>query len=142
MFRFLGHFMRALAGGAPHPQDSPMKELDTIEAFEACLAQSAEAPLFVFKHSTRCPVSSHARSEVVTYTQQEGAAPVFINYVVEARPVSNEIASVLGVQHESPQIFLLAGGAVRWHTSHGGIRATAMAEALRTMVPDGGEKTG
>lgn len=106
-------------------------ELDSSEALASCLAQSQSGAVFVFKHSTRCPISSRARSEVERYiaTTGDGGVPVYLNYVVESRPVSNEIERLLGVRHESPQLLLLRGGQVVWHTSHGGIRSEAMVEA-------------
>lgn len=109
-----------------------MIELDNSAALADCIARSNEGPVFLFKHSTRCPVSSRARSEVEAYLQQAGssAPPVYINYVVEARPVSNAIESSLGVRHESPQILLLDSGKVVWSATHGGVRAVALAEAL------------
>ncbi len=109
-------------------------ELDTSEALASCLARSEAEPVFIFKHSTRCPVSSRARSEVEAYIDGAGESglPVYLNYVVESRPVSNEIERNLGVRHESPQLFLLRAGKVVWHTSHGGIRAEAMVHAAES----------
>ncbi len=110
-------------------------ELDTSEALASCLVRSEAEPVFLFKHSTRCPVSSRARSEVERYIDGAGESglPVYLNYVVESRPVSNEIERTLGVRHESPQLFLLRAGKVVWHTSHGGIRAEAMVQAAETV---------
>jgi bacillithiol system protein YtxJ len=109
-------------------------ELDTSEALASCLARSESEPVFIFKHSTRCPVSSRARSEVERYIDEAGETglPVYLNYVVESRPVSNEIERSLGIRHESPQLFLLRAGKVVWHTSHGGIRSAAMVEAAES----------
>jgi bacillithiol system protein YtxJ len=108
----------------------PVLELDTSEALASCMARSEIGPVFVFKHSTRCPISSRAHSEVQRYIEGAGALglPVYLNYVVESRPVSNEIERTLGVRHESPQLLLISGGEVVWHTSHGGIRAETMTQ--------------
>lgn len=108
-----------------------VEELDSSAALAACLARSNTEPVFIFKHSTRCPVSSQARAEVESYLRQADKAspPVFINYVVESRPVSREIESSLGVRHESPQILLIRGGKAVWSTTHGGVRAEAMLQA-------------
>ena len=105
-----------------------MEELDTSSALADCLARSNGQPLFIFKHSTRCPISSGAHSEVEAYLREAGDAsiPVYINYVVESRAVSNEIAQLLGIRHESPQLMLVFGGAAVWNVSHGSIRASEM----------------
>jgi bacillithiol system protein YtxJ len=111
-----------------------VEELDTSAALAACLARSNAEPVFIFKHSTRCPVSSDARAEVESYLRQadESSPPVYINYVVESRPVSNEIESSLGVRHESPQILLVRSGKVVWSMTHGGVRSAAMMDAAKT----------
>jgi len=109
-----------------------VEELDSSAALAACLARSNSGPVFIFKHSTRCPISSDARAEVENYLRQsdETSPPVYINYVVESRAVSNEIESSLGVRHASPQILLVHSGKVAWSTTHGGVRSDAMRHAV------------
>lgn len=118
-------------GAASTKEWEHVLELDSSEALASCLARSESELVFLFKHSTRCPISSQARSEVEAYIDGAGTAglPVYLNYVVESRPVSNEIERHLGVHHESPQLFLLRAGKPLWHASHGGIRAAAMVQA-------------
>lgn len=141
MFRFAGHFLRALSGGASHRQDTGMIELDSSDGLAQCLAASTAAPLFLFKHSTRCPVSASALREVAAYVRREGdgVLPVYVNYVVESRAIAQEIASELGVRHESPQIVLVSDRRALWRQSHGGVRADAMVQAARGATPGNGE---
>ena len=128
MFRFIGAALRQLAAASQPPREESMTPLESPEDLAACVARSHETPVFLLKHSTRCPISSQALQEVRDYVDEAGdeGLPVYINYVVEARPISTQIAAELGVQHESPQLLMLRGGAVEWHTSHGGIRREAM----------------
>ena len=58
-------------------------------------------------------------------------APVHEVVVQRQRPVSNAMAERLGVRHESPQVFVVARGAVAWHSSHNGVRAPRIAAAWR-----------
>ena len=37
-----------------------MEEITTLDQLEARLASSDAAPLFLFNHSTRCPISADA----------------------------------------------------------------------------------
>ncbi|MBL7649690.1 MAG: bacillithiol system redox-active protein YtxJ [Candidatus Hydrogenedentes bacterium] len=122
-------------GAAATKEWEHVTELDSSEALASCLARSESGPVFIFKHSTRCPISSRAHSEVGRYIDGAGESglPVYLNYVVESRPVSNEIERSLGVRHESPQLLLVRGGQVIWHTSHGGIRSEAMVEAAERL---------
>lgn len=128
MFRFLGYFLRQLAASSSPRLGEGMKSLETLEELEECLKQSEAAPVIIFKHSTRCPISTAALQEMNAYVADagEGAVPVYLNLVVESRPVSNEIAKALGVTHASPQVFLVSERKALWHASHGAIQAQAV----------------
>ena len=64
---------------------------------------------FVFKHSTRCPISFDAAEAVGSKLWQ----PIlfWIN-VVEQRSLSNWISSHYNIQHESPQLIRIEKGQV------------------------------
>ncbi|WP_150272092.1 bacillithiol system redox-active protein YtxJ [Paenibacillus tepidiphilus] len=83
----------------------------------------------LFKHSTTCPISAKAHEEFQAYAQSSDT-PAAIVHVIEDRPVSNRIAEDFGIKHESPQIFLLEDGEVRWNTSHWKITRDAIKEAV------------
>ncbi len=85
----------------------------------------------VFKHSTRCPVSTAARREVAEFRRRHPEAPVYVVHVVEQRPLSNDLAARTWVRHESPQAIVLSGGKVLWADSHEGVTA----EALEAILP-------
>ena len=97
-----------------------IQTLTTAEDFDGTLELSNEKPVMILKHSTRCPVSSAAHQEFETYA--EGAAgrgiACRIVLVVENRALSRDIASSLGVRHQSPQAILLKNGKALWHDSH------------------------
>jgi bacillithiol system protein YtxJ len=113
-----------------------MKELKTHEDWQACLETSSEKPVFVFKHSTACPISGAAYNRVTEYTgKTNGQGPdIFIVKVIEARPVSNQIAEDLGVAHKSPQVVLVKDKAVVWSASHHGVRGERMQEAFENAA--------
>lgn len=131
MIRWITAALRALLAGGPGNLGAGMEKLETLDDLEACLAQSDAAPVLIFKHSTRCPVSTAAMREMQAYVQSDGEnqLPVYLNLVVESRPVSNAIAETLGIRHESPQLLLVSGRAATWHTSHGSIRADRVRQA-------------
>lgn len=85
----------------------------------------------VFKHSTRCPVSSAAWREVAAFRKAHPEAVVYVVHVVEQRGLSNGVAARTGVRHESPQAILLENGRVAWHDSHEGITS----DALEGLLP-------
>ncbi|MGO4889863.1 bacillithiol system redox-active protein YtxJ [Anaerobacillus sp. MEB173] len=105
-----------------------MKQLTSIEEMKQFVQQPGKHLLF--KHSTTCPISAKAHEEVVGFVDESGISAAIV-LVIEDRPVSNRIAEDFGIKHESPQIFLLEDGNVRWNTSHWKITKAALMEAVK-----------
>ncbi|HEX72069.1 MAG TPA: bacillithiol system redox-active protein YtxJ [Candidatus Hydrogenedentes bacterium] len=112
-----------------------MQEINSIESLNAALEAAGDGPVFLFKHSTRCPISSAAYRRVQDYLQTAGdaAPPVYCILVIESRPVSNAIAERFGVAHQSPQAILIKNQRAVWHASHGAIDGPAMTRALASL---------
>ncbi|WP_277585949.1 bacillithiol system redox-active protein YtxJ [Psychrobacillus antarcticus] len=90
-------------------------EITSVDQWKKVLEQSNEKPLVVFKHSTTCPVSAHAYGEFSSF---EKPVDRYLVKVIEHRQVSDEISDDLGIQHQSPQAFVIANGEVVWNASH------------------------
>lgn len=104
-----------------------MKELVTIDEWKEVLEKSKEEPILLLKHSTTCPISTHAYTRFEEY---ETDMPKYWLKVRESRPVSNEIEDDLGVVHQSPQAFILNDGAQVWNASHTVIMASEIDRGL------------
>ncbi|MBO8165187.1 MAG: bacillithiol system redox-active protein YtxJ [Brevibacillus sp.] len=104
-----------------------LTELHSIEELDQFVNQPGKRLLF--KHSTICPISTAAHDEFTAYLETNDI-PAAVILVREDRPVSNEVEDRYGIKHESPQIFLLEDGAVKWHASHWKITKQAIAEAV------------
>ncbi|ANF97638.1 bacillithiol system redox-active protein YtxJ [Paenibacillus bovis] len=109
-----------------------VNQLTTIDQLQEALDHTAERPLLVFKHSTRCPISAGAYSEFQSYLGGSPSEEVDYGliYVVENRDVSNAAAEKLDLKHESPQAILIKNGEPVWNTSHSRITSSALREAL------------
>jgi bacillithiol system protein YtxJ len=103
--------------------------------FEKVIAQSQTTPLFLFKHSTSCPISAQAFHEFQSFvaTKPEGLIFAMVR-VIEERPVSQEIATRLAVKHESPQLILIHQGKVLWYDSHWRITQAKIAEVVKNRL--------
>jgi bacillithiol system protein YtxJ len=88
----------------------------------------------VYKHSTRCPVSTAAYHEVQELLRERPDAPVWMVDVIAQRRLSLEVEGRTGVVHESPQAIVLAGGEVLWDGSHFDVRADVLARELDQAV--------
>jgi len=116
-----------------------MQEIIDGAGLKRAMEASQTTPIFLFKHSTTCPISSAAYREVESYLDRvgEGAKPVvYLVKVIESRPVSNAIAAQTGVTHQSPQVILVNGEEAVWNASHSGIRSEAMEKVAGGDVRD------
>lgn len=137
MLASIANFIRSLlvSGTGPELPEVPhVKPLRTLESLDACLSESAARPVFIFKHSTACPISAEAYRHVAKYAAQadETLPEVYLVKVIKDRPVSNQIADQLGLQHKSPQLILVKDRKVLWSASHYGIHADAIRDAVST----------
>lgn len=107
-----------------------IQEITTMEQLQKFLGQ--EGKKLIFKHSTTCPVSAKAYEEFTSFCNTS-EIPAAMVKVIESRPISNAIAEHFDIKHESPQIFLLDGNSVLWHTSHHRIRKDAIEEQVASV---------
>ena len=108
-----------------------IRSCDTDEAFRTVLADSARGPVFLMKHSTRCSISARAHVEFERFAREiDDKAACWQVLVIEARPLSQAIATETGVTHQSPQVMLFIDGKVVWNTSHMNITRDALERAL------------
>lgn len=107
--------------------------LTKMEELDEAVGSSSDRPVFIYKHSTVCPVSARAAGHYHDFADADSSAPppLFTQVlVIENRNLSNEIESRLEVRHESPQLLLLRDGKVAWHASHFSISGENIRSAL------------
>jgi|SRR5690625_850874 len=108
-----------------------LKELLQLEDLNEVWDASEEKPVLLFKQSTTCPISANAFSEFNDFlNNNDSDIDAFYVKVRETRPVSNQIADDLGVQHQSPQIFVVKNKQAVWNASHNKITVDSIKEAL------------
>ena len=108
-------------------------QLTTMEKLDEAIAASTDRPVFVYKHSTVCPVSAQAAGHYHDFADENESAPKprFTQIlVIEHRDISNAVESRLDIRHESPQLLLLREGKVAWHASHFSITDKTIKNAL------------
>ena len=75
--------------------------------------------VLIFKHSTRCSISTMAKSRLErSWNFEPEKLPLFYLDLISYREISNSIANQLGVKHESPQILLVKNGKCVYNASH------------------------
>lgn len=79
-------------------------------------------PSILFKHSTRCSISSMAKNRLELGL--ESLSPKFNIYyldLIQYRTISNRIAEMFSVEHASPQVLVVLNGECIYDASHGQI---------------------
>lgn len=96
----------------------------------------AEGTHVLFKHSSRCFLSTRALGQVERFLAENPTVSVYMIDVIGERTLSTRIADRLDVRHESPQAILIKDGFAVWHASHLAVTAKALRhETDRTPGP-------
>ena len=107
------------------------KVLDQLGQLEQLQEASHHKPVVIFKHSTRCGISAHAKFRLESewnFTPED--LDFYYLDLIANRPVSNQVAEKFKVTHQSPQVILLQGGKAIFDTSHHLISVGALKRAL------------
>lgn len=99
------------------------QKLTHIDQLEALNRASEEKPVLIFKHSTRCSISSMTLNRLLRHWKFEDSdriEPYFLD-LIAYREVSNAVATDYGIPHASPQVLVLKSGQVVYSDSHFGI---------------------
>lgn len=80
-------------------------------------AASFQQPQIIFKHSTRCSISSLAKSRLEKQTPPANTAFHYLD-LIRFRELSNRIAADFQVYHESPQVLVIKNGDCIYDESH------------------------
>ena len=105
----------------------PWIELTSSEQLKQAIESSVENAVILFKHSTRCSISSMAKSRFESNWNTD-LSDVSIYYLdlIAHRNISNEIAELTGIEHQSPQAIVLKNKEVIYDASHSEISAKAI----------------
>jgi len=109
----------------------PWIELTSSEQLKQAIESSVENAVILFKHSTRCSISSMAKTRFESNWNTE-LSNVSIYYLdlIAYRNISNEIAELTGIEHQSPQAIVLKNKEVIYDASHSEISAKAIENLL------------
>jgi bacillithiol system protein YtxJ len=81
------------------------------------VTNSGTITALLFKHSTRCSISTVAL-ERLNKSSLSDRVPAYLLDLLSYREISNAIATRLQVPHESPQVLLIKNGECFYDESH------------------------
>lgn len=97
-----------------------IKDTETLNSIKA---ESDSSAILIFKHSTRCSISSMALSRLERSWDEahmSGLKPYYLD-LISYRNISNQISDEFGVEHQSPQVIVIKSGKAIYDNSHMGI---------------------
>lgn len=95
-------------------------QITNATALEEIKQESFEHPILIYKHSTRCSISSAALGRLERNWKQGEVGtlkPYFLDLIAN-RSISNQVAEEFGVWHESPQALIIHKGESIFDASH------------------------
>lgn len=92
-------------------------------------SKSHTRPQVIFKHSTRCSISSVAMQRLKRGTLPQDLDFYYLD-LIAYRKLSNQVADQFDVAHESPQILIIRNGACVYDESHMSITVDDIIESV------------
>ena len=99
-------------------------KLSDLAQLDEIVKTSSEKPVLIFKHSTRCSISSSALDRIERSWKSEevqGLEPYYLD-LIKFRNISGAIESKFDIEHQSPQALIIKNGSCVYHASHYDIR--------------------
>lgn len=103
---------------------NPITSIDQLAQIKE---QSFQTPQVIFKHSTRCSISSMVLNRLERSTVPKQVAFHYLD-LLTYRSISDQITTDFAVYHESPQVLLIKNGECVYDESHHGISMDEIAE--------------
>lgn len=105
-------------------------ELTDEQQIATIKEESKTKPVVIFKHSTRCSISSMAHNRLEKLPKTDDHLFYYLD-LIRYRPVSNLVAEAFAVHHESPQVLVIANGECTYEESHNGITVAELEEQIQ-----------
>lgn len=123
-------FLKNILGGSSEPKAKkslPWKPLTDLSQLNKIEALSKGKTQVVFKHSTRCGISSMVLNQFTDAFDVNANLDLYYLDLLNFRDVSNEAGYKFQVLHQSPQLLVIKNGVAVAHASHGAINEMDLA---------------
>lgn len=105
-------------------------ELNDLNSLEDIKTKSSQRVQVVFKHSTRCSISSVAKNRLEKSANLENVDFYYLD-LIKNRDISNAVAELFQVHHESPQVIVIDNGECIFDESHYAINMEEIVEQIK-----------
>lgn len=116
----MSFFDKIFGGKEENPQQKSFwKKIESEEDLEKAIENSYHQKIGIFKHSTSCFISKtvlkNFEKEIENIDQK---VELYYLDLLSHRPISNKIAEILEIRHESPQFIVIENGQAINNASH------------------------
>lgn len=108
-----------------------MNRLKSIEEWRVLLENSEEQPFLLFKVSVTSLSSVTAMKEMQAIVTD---LPRYVVIVQFDKKLSKAVEQDTGVQHESPQLFIIKNRKAIWQATHYHIKQSVVLDAIKQYV--------
>lgn len=107
-------------------------QLTSSDQIDEIVEESKEKAILIYKHSTRCGVSSMAMDRLMRSWDAEYSDKVKAYFLdlIAFRDTSNDVANHFNIYHQSPQVLLIKNGIAIYDASHMAISFDAIKREL------------
>ena len=115
----------------PKREPLPWVEITSTNQLNDLLHNIGEKPVLLFKHSTRCSISSMALNGFErNWTSGKELCDIYFIDLLKHRDVSDLVAELTGIHHQSPQAIVIKGKEIVYDATHSAIDARSIESVL------------
>ena len=116
-------FLKNIFGSSEPKEEKvlPWQPLTEVSQLKEIEERSKTKTQVIFKHSTRCGISSMVMNQFVSMYDVDANLDLYYLDLLSYRDVSNEVGYKFQVMHQSPQVLIIKNGTTVAHASHGAI---------------------
>ena len=110
--------------GSSEPKEEkvlPWQALTSVDQIRTISERSKSKTQVIFKHSTRCGISSMVMNQFVSMYDLDANIDLYYLDLLSYREVSNEVGYTFQVIHQSPQLLIIRNEVTVAHVSHGAV---------------------
>lgn len=129
----MGLFNKIFGGSTEQKEEKVLHWifLTSESQLEEIARKSFENPQVIFKHSTRCSISSVSMNKFVkNYNVPKENADLYYLDLLNYRSVSDEVGYKFQVMHQSPQVLVIKNGKAVYDASHYAIETDKILELI------------
>ena len=110
-------------------------EINSHEQVEEIREYSKKLPVLIFKHSTRCSISTLSWNRIKNRISKLNLDrnQCFYLDLIAFRPISDNLAEIFSVRHESPQILVILNDECVYDSSHLSISIDRIKQELESL---------